>query len=57
MTGDVRIMEKYFRKSAWIATIAKVGWQNCSKIKLSGIISVKTKNGLRRASCHCVDWI
>jgi len=43
MTGNTRIIEKYFRKPAWVATIAQLGWQKCSKIKLSEIISVKTK--------------
>jgi hypothetical protein len=43
MNGNVRIIEKYFRKPAWIATIAQLGRQKCSKIKLSEIISVKTK--------------
>jgi hypothetical protein len=43
MTGVVRIIDKYFRKSALMATIAQLGWQKCSKIKMSEIISFKTK--------------
>jgi hypothetical protein len=43
MTYDVKIIEKFLRKSAWIATIALLGWQKSIKIKLGEISSVKTK--------------
>ena len=42
MTGDVKIIDIYFRKSTVIATIARLEWQKYSKIILSKIISVTT---------------
>jgi len=37
MTGDVKIIDKFLRKSAWVATIAKIGWEKCIKKKLTEI--------------------
>jgi hypothetical protein len=57
MTGDVKIIDKYFRKSAVIATIAQLEWQKYSKIKLSKIISLTTTKlvqSLARPTSRCI---
>jgi hypothetical protein len=37
MNGDVKIIDKFLRKSAWVATITKIGLEKCTKIKLTEI--------------------